>query len=156
MSLFEKSYNERFKRALRVSIKRANLNLIDNELKAAMYDTLTSEFELPSGEIIPPVEGMDAHLLVEATFEKGAEKFFINILKESTRIMDLSEDSIMEFEADLANLNPAPIRVESYSGKKATVENLKAKAATEGNPVFKSASSEVTSNKSWGLKGIFR
>lgn len=155
ISLFEKSYAERFKRALKVSIKRANLNLIDNELKAAMYDTLTNEFELPSGEVVPPVEGMDAHLLVEATFEKGAEKFFNGVLKESTRIMDLSEDSIMEFEADLANLNPAPIRVESYSNKKAAVENPKAKEAKESNPVFKSASSEVANNKFGFLKGVF-
>lgn len=153
MDLFKKSYEARLKRALNISIRRANLNLIDNELKAAMYDVLTSEFELPTGEVVPALEGVDANCLIEAAFNKGAKKFFSNILAESDRAMNLSEDALIEVENDLNGLNVAPVTA-SYA-KKEVVVNTKAKEAVEGNPIFKS-SSEVAKSKFPSIKGIFR
>lgn len=154
MDLFKRAYEARLKRALNITIRRANLNLIDNELKAAMYDVLTSEFDLPTGEVVPALEGMDANCLIEAAFNKGAKKFFTNILAESDRAMNLSEDALIEIENDLNGLNVAPVTA-TYA-KKEVVANLKAKEATDGNPIFKSASTEVAKSKFPSIKGIFR
>ena len=154
MDLFKKAYEARLKRALNITIRRANLNLIDNELKAAMYDVLTSEFDLPTGEVVPALEGMDANCLIEAAFNKGAKKFFSNILSESDRAMNLSEDALIEIENDLNGLNVAPVTA-SYA-KKEVIINTKAREASDGNPVFKSSSTEASKSKFPSIKGIFR
>ena len=157
-----KEYPARFKRALNVAIQRANLNMINNELKATMHDVLTSEAELSDGD---EYEGMDDSLaaeLVEMSFEVGASKFFGTMLKEAEKYASMSEDAFLEIEADLADLNMLPPAVEKEATEFDMESDLeamsKAEEAIAGNPVFKSTASieaPVKSGKFPGLKGMF-
>lgn len=161
---FKQDYAVRYKKALSVAVKRANLNMINNELKATMFDMLTQESDLPDGEVYTGMDdGLAAHL-VEESFNIGASKFFGNMLSEAARYAAMSEDAFLEIEADVNDLSPILHKFDIASPDKFDIEPSREEAvslaeeAMNSNPVFKSTASALdipSTGKYGGLKGLF-
>lgn len=97
---FKNMFKKRFSRALELATKRANLNLIDNDLKIAFGDVLTT----PNEDYI----GMDSQLamdLIERAFSEGGNKFVASLIKEAEKYLEIPEDSFLAFEEDTNTLN---------------------------------------------------
>lgn len=146
---YKKVFRERLIRALHLVAKRANLNLIDNDLKLAIGDVLVT----PTEDYI----GMDGDLamnLIEDGFLKGGNKYVESLLKEADKYVDLSEQSFLELEADAKIVN---VVMPMFSTKTANINNQTSTLAEEcsnNNPVITpKASSE---GGKWShLRGIF-
>jgi len=157
----KQAHSARFNRSLKLAIKRSNLNLISNELKAALHDALTSECDLPEGDVYTAMDDSLSKYLIESAFEVGAGTYFDDMLKESNKLMSLPEDALLAIEADINDLQAvdpsvAAPRYEEFE-EEVTNATAKAQEAAASNPVFKSsaAEAEATSGRHAGLKGAF-
>ncbi len=158
---FKKVHASRFNRALKLAIKRSNLNLISNELKAALHDSLTTECELPDGDEYTAMDDGLSKYLIESAFEVGAAQYFADMLKESEKLLTLPEDALLAIEADIQDLQmvdptiPAQSSYEAYE-EDVTEASVKAEEAIAGNPVFKaSAAAGESAGRHSGLRGAF-
>ena len=153
-------YATRFKRAITLAIRRASLNIINNELKAAFHDTLTSEMDLQDGYEYAGMDSSMAKSLIERAFVVGADKFFADMAKEADKILTLPEEALVAFEEDITNLHPVEVSAEitsEYEEEALLPSEVSAKREemNDGNPVFKSSSVVESNDRFAGLKGAF-
>lgn len=157
---FKKVHASRFSRALKLAIKRSNLNLISNELKAALHDSLTTECALPDGDDYTAMDDGLSKYLIESAFEIGAGQYFDDMLKESQKLLALPEDALLAIEADIQDLqmvDPTLHAQNSYEAyeEEVTEASNKASEAIAGNPVFKASSVGESVGRHSGLRGAF-
>ena len=146
---YKKSFRDRFIRALRLAVKRANLNIIDNELKLVFGDVLTT----PTEDYV----GMDSDLamyLIEGAFSKGEDTYIKSLLKEAGKYVDLPEESFLILEEDAQKVNPIIPLVASLKEVEEQ-ENALVEKAEGNNPVFMPKDGSAFSGKWEHLKGVF-
>ena len=148
---YKKAFRERLIRALHLAAKRANLNIIDNDLKLAIGDVLVS----PTEDYI----GMDGDLamnLIEDGFLKGGDKYIESLLKEADKYIDLSEQSFLELEDDAKRINvimpalPVSAKVANVNQTSSLAEEF-----SSNNPIITPKASSDNGSKWSHLKGIF-
>lgn len=153
IAVLSAAHASKFKRAMSLTIKRSDLNLINNEFKAHLHDVLTSEAELHDGDTYVGMDDSMATFIVENSFKDGAEKFVGSLIKEAEKVMGMSEDVLMAWEEELTNLNPLnPMLMTSSERVEDTSPMVQ--DAIMGNPIFKSSNVEPK-NKFNGLSGLF-
>lgn len=148
---YKQAFRERFIRALHLAAKRANLNIIDNDLKLAIGDVLIT----PTEDYI----GMDGDLamnLIEDGFVTGGDKYVESLLKEATKYVDLSEQSFLELEADVKMINvimpalPVSAKVADVNPPSSLADEF-----SNNNPIITPKASSDNGGKWSHLKGIF-
>jgi len=109
-----RTFVARFTRCVRVAATRQALNLEPNRLKIAMADSLLAERSLSRHEEYMGIEPRVATILVEAGLSPETINGFVDdLIKRSASFMKMSDESLDQIEADLTNLNPAPVTADA-------------------------------------------
>lgn len=123
---FKSSLNDRFARAMKIAFQRQALNLEYSPLKTAMGIALCNKRDLGNGEEFVPMDQRTAVTIVEAAFNEpmieGTDKavwetMIDNLLNRAAAIMDMSDETLMQVEADLRNVKSASVVVDDTSHK---------------------------------------
>ncbi len=94
------AFRVRFVRAMHLASARADLNLVDNELKISFADALLS----PVGDY----PGMDVELathLIEGAFNDCGNNYVDSLFKEAEKFLKMSDESFLQLEEDTGTLN---------------------------------------------------
>lgn len=156
---FINTFTDRFVRAMKIVARRQSLNLEHSPLKEAMTEALLNPRPLGGGYEYEPMDDALAVNLVEASIneplvegiDKPAWEAHIDGLIERTgEIMKMSDESLMQIEADLKNMTVvAPPTQQVMSTHTASRENdeLRQRAAA-GNLQLTSNNSEPSVHES--------
>ena len=118
---FIANFQDRFLRAMKIVAQRQALNLEFSPLKTSIGIVLANTRDLGDGYVFEP---MDQHLavnLTEAAFNEalvdGTDKpawecFIDGLFERAASIMSMSDESLMQVEADLKNMQVAPVPVD--------------------------------------------
>jgi hypothetical protein len=128
-----KKVASKFLRALKIAAKRQALNLEDSPIKAAMFDTLTSEFDIDVDTYYPGMDNMTAAAVIEKTSANSYDTFVDVLLKRAHDLMAMPEDAVASIEADLSNLKPVPTTIVDNATKVAGKSTMARQAALDGN-----------------------
>ena len=141
-----KQLQDKFLRGLKLAAKRQALNLETSPLKAKMFDVLASKMDLDADTFYPGMDGYTASRIVEAATAAAFDEFIESLVKRAAQFVGMNEEALKSIEADIKNLQPAPISVPTNTSKTASREDLK-QAAVNGNLIVAPApTSEIVSN----------
>lgn len=120
-------------RAMKLAAKRQELNLEYSPLKAGMLDVLATEQDIDADSFYPGMDNFTASRLVEATASQAFTEFTDSLVTRAAEFLKMSDEALTAIEADVKNLQPAPIQVQaSAAAKPATKMGLR-EAAVKGN-----------------------
>ncbi len=124
----------KFVRAMKLAAKRQALNLEQSPVKVAMFDTLTSEFDIDSDSVYPGMDEVTASVVIERTASSSFDDFAIKLIDRAEKFASMSEEAFTELEADIQNLVPTSVVASSKKVASKEEESLTTrKAAVEGN-----------------------
>lgn len=133
-------------RALKLAAKRQALNLEFSPLKASMCDVLTNKLDVDADSYYPGMDTTTATRIIEASAGASMDAFVDSLVKRATEFMSMNDEAFGAIEADVKNLQPAPLTVTEPVQKVASKEDLRA-AAVKGNlALAPSPTSETISN----------
>ncbi|MCK5611989.1 hypothetical protein KAR91_59515, partial [Candidatus Pacearchaeota archaeon] len=149
---FVNVFKDRFVRAMKIVARRQALNLEHSPIKEAFGVALCNPRSLGDGYDYEP---MDEHLathLVEAAFDEplieGVDKssweaFIDGLFDRTASIMEMSDESLMQIETDLQNMQAALVPVESnIPVSPRTIDTNLRQAANAGNLQLNPSGSE--------------
>lgn len=116
----------RFVRAFRLAMSAQHKNLAENPLKAAWYEVLKS------------MEVENPERIIEATFARAASEHFEVAMAKTAEYLELSDESFIELEAQIGELNTAPPMTEEeavQSERQERAAAMRARAARSSLPV---------------------
>ena len=137
---FKSNFTNRFIRAMKIIAHRQALNLEDSPLKMAMCDVFCNPRELGDGYEYNPMDQQIASTLIEASFsdhvegnDKPAWEDHVDRLASRTsEVMAMSDEVLLQTEADLKNLRVVNVPITIGATKKDVDTELKT-AASKGN-----------------------
>lgn len=144
---FQQSFMNKLARAMKIAAHRQSLNVEYSPLKTAMGITLCNERNLDDGFVFEPMDQKLAIDLVEAAFNEPIigetkvpawESQIDNLINRTASIMEMSDEALMQIEADLKNMRHIMLSVDSSSETKYADSNLR-QAAKQGNMQLKPA-----------------
>lgn len=119
-------------RTLKLAAKRQALNMEFSPLKATMCDVLTNRLDIDSESYYPGMDPITATSIVEATTQTGLDQFVESLVKRASELMSMSNETLDAIEADIKNLQVAPLSVPKMA-RKASADNAVRQAAINGN-----------------------
>jgi hypothetical protein len=123
---FKDNFVRRFVRAFRLALSAQAKNLADNPLKAAWYETLNTL-------------GVDEpEKIIEATFERSAAEHFEVTLAKAAEYLEMNDESFIDLEAQIGELNTATPITASEAAEAAKHEraaSLRARAHRSSLPL---------------------
>lgn len=123
----------KFLRALKLAAKRQALNLEFSPIKASLHDVLTSQRDLDAESYYPGMDAGTAAHIVEATTEVGFEGFVDSLVKRAADFVNMNDEAFTALEADVQNLQPAPIAINVQASKRTASRQDVRAAAVKGN-----------------------
>lgn len=114
----EKTFTERMARAIYLVSHRQRMNMEASHLKAAFHDVLTADRvvgrDASTGEELV-YQGMNEDLathLIEAAFDQDDGQTIESVVNRSAQLMQRSDEYLLDAEAELQQLQPAPISIQ--------------------------------------------
>ena len=132
------NHKRKFNKALKLALVAMNKNLIDNPLKAALFDTL-SKFD---------IDASDASKIIECAFVKAADEHFDVALKETDKFMNLSDEAFLQAESLIGDMNVRQLDVEDVEVHASVRASELSKRAERSSLVLSTASASDASDMS--------
>lgn len=123
----------KFVRAMKLAAKRQALNLEQSPVKVAMFDTLTSEFDIDADSVYPGMDETTASVVIERTASTSFDEFAVKLIDRAEKFAGMSEEAFGELEADVQNLMPTSVVASAKRPAKEEASATARRAAVDGN-----------------------
>lgn len=131
---------ERLVRSMKLAAKRQQLNLEESPIKTAMFDVLTSSFDLDRDYSYPGMDPQTAAAVIERSAAASFDEFATGLLDRAAKFASMSEEAFAQLEEDVSNLAPTSPVVASLGTHTASTRAIRTAAAAGNMPLAPSPS----------------
>lgn len=101
--------SEKLARTMRLAAKRQALNLEESPLKVAMFDVLTSQFDLDSDTAYPGMDDFTASVVIEKVASASFDEFADKLVSRAMKFASMTPEALAQVEDDVNSILPAPV-----------------------------------------------
>jgi len=99
----KQAYRTKLRRGIKLAAKRANFNVEENSLKAALWDALTKYAELDSDT---------TEIAIETAFEDAGSDYINNVITRGEELAEYSTPAFAQLEEDMNKIKPIAVNDE--------------------------------------------
>jgi hypothetical protein len=123
----------KFKKCMRLAAARQKLNLEYSPIKAAFAEALLSPIDIGHDEYYPGMDEELVTIIAEKAADLGYTEFVDQLIDRAAELMKMSNETFTAFEADIDNLQPVMLPVQTNYMKQSN--SALRKAACDGNQI---------------------
>jgi hypothetical protein len=118
----KKAYRTKLKRGIKLAARRANYNVEENSLKAALWDALTKYADLDSDT---------TEIAIETAFEDAGNDYIDNVITRGEELAEYSTPAFAQLEEDMNKIKPIAVNDDEDEKKEDDEEKEASKIAKE-------------------------